>query len=138
MVAPKGNNYGLKLKEPSVRQEAFIQYCQHQAEGKPKEAWYFEHPEFTCTFRTLEKYIKDNPQEFPPIQTEVARCKSYQKWFAKGERMVDGLQDKCQPAVYQMIMRNMFDWDKDNHGQKETSAPLIQRMAEKWRGKIEQ
>lgn len=135
--ARPGNKNGVKLKAPEVRQEAFKQYIDHLSQGLPKQAWCFEHPEFTCTFKTLEKYIRDNPCEFPPIHKEVAHAKSYKTWFEKGTTMMEGKVEKCQPAIYQMIMRNMFDWDKENSLQKETSAPLIKKMAAKWRGKDE-
>jgi hypothetical protein len=129
----KGNKYGLKLKDAEIRQMAFKQYCEHIAKGLPKRAWFFEHPQYTCTARTFEKYLAENPTEFPPLHTEVASCKSYQLWFERGQKMVMGEVEKCQPAVYQMIMRNMFDWDKENSGQKESTEPLVKALAKIWR-----
>lgn len=131
----KGNSYGTKLKIPEIRQQAYLQYCQWIAEGKPKKAWCFEHPKFTCSYRTMDKYIAENPDEFPPIHKEISECKGYALWFQRGVDMLTGESKNCQPAVYQMIMRNMFDWDKENSGQKETTEPLVKTMANRWRGK---
>lgn len=113
MAAPKGNKHRQQLKTPDIRKEAYKQYCEHIASGKPHDSWYFQHPKLTCTYKTIEKYIRENPLEFPPIQKEIAVCQSYGIWFEEGRRMAFGHFEKCQPAVYQMIMRNKFGWDKD-------------------------
>lgn len=131
--AMKGNKNGVKLKAADIRQEAFKQYCAHIASGRPKQAWCFEHPEYCCTWKTLEKYIRDNPSEFPAIHKEMAHVKGYSAWIDKGQNMMEGRVEKCQPAIYQMMMRNIFDWDKENSGQKDTHEPLIKRMAQMWR-----
>lgn len=111
--APKGNKNGVKLKEPEVRKEAYRQYCEYISNGGTKEAWTFEHPKLTCTHKTMEKYIRDNPIEFPPLHKEMAESKSYEHWLGLGKRMMLGQIEKCQPAIFQMFMRNKFDWDKD-------------------------
>jgi len=133
MPARKGNKFGLKLKDPKIRQEAYLQYCQWIAEGKPKKAWSFEHSKFSCTWRTLEKYLAQNPEEFQPLHKEIAECKSYALWFERGVKMLNGESKHCQPAIYQMIMRNMFDWDRDTSGQKESGEPLLKSLANRWR-----
>ena len=117
---PIGNQKGLKLKNPDVRKEAYRQYCEWIGKGETKEAWHFEHPELTCTYKTMEKYIKENPLEFPPIQKEIAESKSLEHWLGLGKGMMLGQVEKCQPAIYQMFMRNKFGWDKED--KKETST----------------
>lgn len=112
--APKGNKNGTKLKSPDVRQEAYRQYCTWIAGGNTKEAWVFEHPTLKCTSRTLEKYIKDDPIEFHPLHKEIAEAKGYQYWLDLGQKMMLGQIEKCQPAIFQMFMRNKFGWDKDD------------------------
>lgn len=111
--AQPNNQNGLKLKDSNVRQEAYRQYCEYISGGGTKEAWTFEHPDLTCTNKTMEKYMRENPLEFPPIQKEVADSKSYEHWCTLGKRMMLGQIEKCQPAIFQMFMRNKFDWDKD-------------------------
>lgn len=79
--------------------------------------------------------MAENPVEFLPLQKEIAECKSYATWFEKGTQMLTSDSKNCQPAIYQMIMRNMFDWDKETQSNKESSEPLIRSLAKKWRGK---
>lgn len=112
--APKGNKNGVKLKDPDVRQEAYRQYCQHIASGESKEAFVFQHPNLTCTHKTMEKYIHENPIEFPPIHKEVAESLSFLHWTGLGKQMMLGQIEKCQPAIFQMFMRNKFSWDKED------------------------
>ena len=57
---PPGNKRGTKLKDPNIRQQAYEQYCAHLAKGKSKRSWCFEHPELTCTWETMEKYLEDS------------------------------------------------------------------------------
>lgn len=119
--APKGNTYATKLKDPVVRQEAYRQYCQWIAGGNTKEAFVFEHPELTVTYKTMERYIRENPTEFPPIQKEVSEAKSYDHWLRLGKSMMLGEVKGAQPAIYQMFMRNKFGWDKE--GSSKDEAP---------------
>jgi len=131
--APKGNKRGVKLKRPDIRQEAYIQYCDWIAQGMPKKAWSFEHSEFTCCYRTMDKYIVDNPSEFPPITKEIAHCKGYRHWINEGKKMMIGEYKTCQPALYQMFMRNMFDWDKEKKSPESEAQPLVKVLIEEWK-----
>lgn len=136
-MAKAGNKHGIKLKNPSIRQEAYLQYCEWIAKGKPRKAWCFEHPEYSCTWKTLEKYIEQNPDEFLPIKKELAHCKGYAAWFEKGERMAEGQKKDGNPAIYQMIMRNMYDWDKQTNDKHETQEPMVKKLANFWRSSDE-
>ncbi len=132
-IAMQGNENGLKLKEPDIRKQAYNQYCAWIAKGEPKEAWTFRHPELSCTYKTMEKYIKENPLEFPPLQKELAESESYSTWFGMGKEMMLGRVDKCQPAIYQMIMRNKFGWDKPDKTENSTTQPLVVELVNKIR-----
>lgn len=111
--APKGNKLGTKLKDKDVRQEAYKQYCNHIASGECKESFVFEHPTLTVTYKTMERYIRENPIEFPPDKKEAAEAASYRRWTKDGHNMMMGKVKGCQPAIYQMFMRNKFGWDKE-------------------------
>lgn len=125
MAAPKGNDYGTKLKNPTVRQEAYRQYCDWIASGYPRESFFFDHPEHSVCWETIEKYMKDFPEEFPPILMKQARARRYQYWFEKGKNLTAGRQEdipkdnRCNPSpqAWQVIMRNMFKkecgWDAE-------------------------
>ncbi len=42
MPAPEGNQYGLALSDPQIRQKAYQSFCDHLAEGYSYSCWYFE------------------------------------------------------------------------------------------------
>jgi len=108
-----GNKSGTKLKDPDIRQEAYKQYCAWIALGRSKEAWKFQHPTLSCTYKTMEKYILADPVEFPPIHKEMAEADSFNVWEQRGIHMLLG-QIKAEPALSQMFMRNKFGWDKED------------------------
>ena len=64
--APKGNQLAVKLTTPELRKMAYDSYCAHFADGQSKETWCFEHPDLDLTSKTMDKYIRENPSEFPP------------------------------------------------------------------------
>lgn len=142
MAAPKGNKFskGLKnaakLKTPELKKEAYDQYCAHMADGKSKKSWYFEHPSLRLTWESMEKYILDNPSLLDPIHKEIAWCKGYQKWEKIVEDSATGANTNANTASLQMVMRNKFGWDKDHSTYKETSEPLLQKMAKRWRKSV--
>ncbi len=114
--APIGNKNGIKIKDKESRQQVFKAYLSHLESGFPKEAFSYsnEHEE-TCCWKTMNKWIKENPIEFPPILIEQAMAKRYKLWFEIGMKMVRG-----SPVVWQTIMRNMFKeygWDQDDSKQ---------------------
>lgn len=109
-----GNKNKVSLKSTDVRQEAYRQYCAHLAAGYPKEAFFFDHPEHSCCFKTIERYIRESPGEFPPILRERAYALRYKFWLDKGRALIDGTIRYGSPVVWQTMMRNMFRdlaWD---------------------------
>ncbi len=137
MAAPKGNNNAKKLKTLELKLEAYNQYCGWIALGNSKEAWTFKHPDLSLTSKTMEKYIRESEVDFPPIHKQMAEAESLKIWEERGLSMMLGQLEKCQPAIFQMFMRNKFGWDKESYGNKDTVEPLISRMARKWRGMSE-
>lgn len=133
MPAPQGNDFGTKLKDAEVRQEAYRQYCEHLALGKSQKSFCFEHPQLTVTYKTLNKYIEDNPEEFPPIQMQVAQIRGYKRWEQITEDSAVGINKDANTASLQMVMRNKFNWDKE---EKESSGgcaadKILERMFQK-------
>lgn len=114
--APKGNKNGTKLKEPDYRQEAYKQYCQHLSEGYSKKSWCFRHPtdiNKSLTHRTMERYLEENPIEFPPFLMEMA-INQGMKWFEdEGRKLMQGRYKNGSPEVWKTCMRNKYSWDKD-------------------------
>ncbi len=134
MAAPKGNQSAKKLKTPELKKDAYQQYCTWIALGNSKESWTFKHKDMSLTSKTMEKYIRQSEIDFPPIHKLMAEAESLKIWEERGLSMMLGKLEKCQPAIFQMFMRNKFGWDKENYGAKETNEPLIKRIAKKWRG----
>jgi len=112
MAAPKGNQYGLALPDPAVRQLAYKSYCDHLALGKSRKSWYYEDKKYSCTWETFETYLK-NEDEFPPIKRKISETKGFQKWEQITENAATGSDGGVSnTASLQMVMRNKYGWDK--------------------------
>jgi hypothetical protein len=115
MAMPKGYRNAAKLKTNDLKQKAYKGYCEHIASGKPKEGYVFKCPTETVTWETIEKYMAEDPVNFPPLLMKEARAKRYMIWFEKGNALIEGKYRHGSPVVWQTIMRNMFrdiGWDK--------------------------
>jgi hypothetical protein len=121
MAAPFGNKNNTKLKTPELKKEAYRQYCAWVALGNFKKAWCFDHPDIQLTYKSIQNYMRDDPVNFPPSQLEVADAKNLAIWIERGIEMMMS-QERCQPAIYQMMMRNIHGWDKDTPEEKEAKA----------------
>jgi len=119
-----GNQYGIKIKDPALRQQAYKSFCEHIAKGYCIESWHFEHPEATLSYKTMLKYIKDE-DEFPPIHKEIAEAKSLKAWEDIVYSSAKGENKKANTASLQMIMRNKFGWDKPTDKQPIESTEVV-------------
>lgn len=126
-----GSQCAKKLTTPELCQEAYRQYCEWIAAGNTKEAWVFEHPEMSLTSRSMENYIKNEPDNFPAVHKELAECKSLNYWLQLGKTMMIGDMPKCQPAIYQMFMRNKFGWDKETRNPNKEVEADVRRLLQK-------
>jgi hypothetical protein len=127
--APLGNKRATKLKDAKVRQEAFQQYCEHLSKGYPKEAFFFDHPTHSVSWETMDRYIRENPGEFPPILMQKAKSARYKLWFTEGWALMRG-KHKGSPVVWQTIMRNLFKdigWDREQVN--ESSKTYVEQLA---------
>lgn len=115
MVAPLGNNYGLKLKDPEVRQKAYQAYCDWLAKGKTKKSFTYEEDGLMCTWGTIESYAKDHPEEFDPAKKEVAYAKGCARWEQVVDDTGDGVNKQASVPTLNMIMRNKYKWDTAEH-----------------------
>jgi len=126
MVFQEGHTTNFKLHTPELKKEAFRQYCNHIASGRPKKAWRLKHPTITLTWETMEKYIKEDPVTFDPIQKKAAESESLEHWFGVLGDIAKGDNQKGNVAACQIIFRNMFKWDSKDHrdDDDDTSAQL--------------
>jgi hypothetical protein len=127
-----GNTYSNKfVKYPDECQKAYKDYCEWLSQGHSIESWCYESDTFSLTYKTMEKYIREFPQDFPPIHKERALTKSLKIWEERGVDMMVGKIEKCQPAIFQMFMRNKFGWDKDNNANKHSNVTLVEKLLDK-------
>ena len=132
MSAPPGNTFTNKLvKFPEECQKAYKLYCDWLSNGNSIEAWCYEGEKMTLTYKTMEKYIREFPDVFPPIHKEVALTKSLNVWETRGLSMMLGQLEKCQPAIFQMFMRNKFGWDKEDMSKKNNNETLVEKFLDK-------
>lgn len=118
--APLGNQNGVVLKDPEMRQRAFNQLCQHLAKGKSLRSWYFEEGDHMCCYSTMMSYIEKNPLEFASIKKTISEIKGYQYWESVCEDSATGVNPDANTASLQMVMRNKYKWDaKEDKSDKE-------------------
>lgn len=113
-----------KLHTPEIKMEAFIQYCAHIAKGKDKRSWYFEHPEITLTWQTMETYIANDKEGlFNSAHVETACAHGYRYWeqFVEDATKMAVAHDTNAMA---MLMRNKFRWDRPEQGSNDTKAQV--------------
>lgn len=120
MPAPLGNQNALKLTDDNLKKEAYRQYCEHIAAGNPKMSWAFIHPTEplkSLTSKTMDKYIRENPVEFPAILKDVAKASCFGHYMEEGKKLMRGEYRHGSPVVWQTIMRNIFKsdgWDVED------------------------
>lgn len=117
--ALKGNTNKLKLKTEEIQKTAYLAYCNWIATGRGKQGFVFDYEtedgqQGFVTWQTLENYIKAQRFDLDPSYKEKAENLSYQVWENTGIEMMQGKVDKCQPVIFQMMMRNKFGWDKES------------------------
>ncbi len=111
MPAPRGNENNKALKTKEIKEIVYKDYCDHIAEGKSHKSWFYNKDGIRCGWETIETYIKEDI-DFDPLHKEEAMAKSLDHWEKIGKGMMVGKIERCQPALYQMFMRNKFGWDK--------------------------
>jgi hypothetical protein len=109
--AAVGNQYGVILKDPAIRQKAYDSFCAHIALGKSIRSWWFEEDGHRCCWYTMTKYIK-NEEEFDPVKKSIAQSKGYYHWEQVAEDSATGINKDANTASLQMVMRNKFGWDR--------------------------
>lgn len=123
--AQAGNSNGTKLKEKDVRQDAYDDYCAHLAEGRGKRGWFYDKDGYSCSYETMEKYIKDEI-EFDPSKKLNAEAKGYRCWESVVMDSANGRNKHANTATLQMFMRNKYGWDRaDQNQEKSESTALI-------------
>jgi len=124
----KGNKLAKKLTTDELKREAFDSYLAHMAKGKSKKSWWFEKDDLTVTWQTMDTYIKEDPSVFNPLQIERAKSSGYQIWEQVVEDSARGANKDANTASLQMLMRNKFGWDKEDHSNKQSNETLVEKF----------
>lgn len=128
--APKGNKNAKKLKTPELREKAYEQYCAHLAKGKSSRSFTFVEGDLMLTGKSMENYINDNPIDFPIIKKEIAFAQGFAYWEEIVENTGKGIDKNASLPALQMIMRNKYDWDKEDKSKESTNEPLVRKLFE--------
>ncbi len=126
--ASLGNSFAKKLTTTELKLAAYESYLDHLARGKSKKSWYFEHPELTIIWETMEAYIAAEPEIFLPVQKQVAWAKGYQHWESVVEDSAKGINEKANTASLQMVMRNKYHWDKEESVNRDSKQTLVEKF----------
>lgn len=129
----KGNRNGAALCTPEDRLFAFKEYCSWIARGHSGRAFSLQHPTLRISGKRMEAYVKEFAHEFPMEELDIAHCESLARWEALGEDMMIGKIKRCQPAIFQMFMRNKFQWDREQqliHSVEPEARELLRRWKE--------
>ena len=121
--AQPGNQFGVALKDPQIRQKAFKSFCDHLSTGKSVKSWYYEDElDNLCCWETMVSYINKFPHEFQSIKKKVAETKGFKHWEKVVEDVASGKNREGNVAALQMLMRNKYGWDKieQSHQQNHT------------------
>lgn len=119
-----GNQYGLAIKDPAIRQDAFKDFCDHLSEGKALKSWYYDKNGHRCIWATMLSYLDKYPDEFDLVKKHIAEAKGYQKWESVVADSAVGENQKANTASLQMVMRNKYGWDKKEDQEKDQSHLL--------------
>lgn len=106
-----GHQNQICLKDPEVRQKAFLSFLDHLSKGKSIQAWYYDEDNNLCCGETMQSYIQKNPHEFDPYKVKIAIAKGRNKWESVVEASAEGTNEKANTASLQMVMRNKYGWD---------------------------
>jgi hypothetical protein len=134
-MAPSGNQNACKLLDPVTRKKVYDAYVSWLSKGKSKKSFHYEDELTIATYLTVEKYMKEDP-EFNPIHIQQAYAKGYAKWEQIVEDSASGINEKANTASLQMVMRNKFDWDKEDKSKSAADVAKLE-LLEKFFEKID-
>ena len=104
MAAPIGNNYNMKYKTPEERQALCKLVCDHLKEGYDQGTFK------PCDWDTVERYIKDFPEDFPSEKVEQARRTGYLRLEKLGMLGMIGKLTGFNATVWIFMMKNKMGW----------------------------
>ena len=113
----KGNTVLEKSEKPKdLKLRAWPLYIEHLRNGYSSQSFVYREGgnsyTETCSYKTLENLANENHKDFPKSQVEDAYADAKFKYEKLGEQLLTGKIPNGNAAVFQIIMRNKFGWDK--------------------------
>lgn len=119
--AQLGNKNALKYKTSKERQDICKKFIDHIRRGYSKHS--FEH----CSHETIDLYIANFPEDFPPDDIEAAFRVGRFVWEGYGHGLVSGALEGNATAWFR-IMQNQYDYrdryDVTSEEKGITNAPV--------------
>lgn len=133
-----GNKHALKLTTQGERMHCFERFLEHLRQGYPKRSFSYSNGIVRVSGKSMDNYIKNYPLDFPYEQVEAAMAEGEQKWINRGiDMMLGKCEGKIYPALYQILMRNIYSWDKEKLDTK-TVRTEAESLLRAWKGEIDE
>lgn len=87
-------------------------YYDHLAKGFPVTSFHYR-----CSYKTLQKIIKERPELFPEEEMDMAKSRRYHTMITIGMQQAQGTSERGNAQSWKVLMYNMFGW-KDRVEQK--------------------
>lgn len=101
--AKKGNTDKVKFPNPEDRQKCHDEYCEHLKQGFSKQSFEGASP------KTMTKYIKQFPEDFPIEEIEAALRVGRYEWEKIGMDQAKGINGG-NGSTWFRIMQNQYDY----------------------------
>lgn len=101
------NNFAKKYKSSIQRRKLCMAYCNHIASGYSKESF------ADCNTKTIERYIKEYPNDFPTNEIEKAKRFGRLFWEKTG---IEGMLGKIKgfnAKVWSFNFKNRYGWQEN-------------------------
>lgn len=118
MAAPKNNDYAMKWKTSKERQALCDAFCRHISQGLSVDSF----PD--ASFKTIQKYIKNYPKDFPSIKIEEARRQGRLIWEKLGLGAAAGKIKNFSSASWIFNMKNRYGWKDKVEIAGDPNAPI--------------
>lgn len=120
-----GNNYAMKWKTSEERKRICALLCKHLSEGFHQDM--FEEADWD----TVERYMKDFPEDFPSDQITHAKRLGYKFLYHLGLKGTAGeLKGRFNDKSWKFIMQNKYAW-KERHDftsdDEKLESPIIMK-----------
>ena len=122
MSAQIGNKSGERFKTPEQRAELLSKLLEHLREGYHQDTFSL------CDWDTVERYVKEYPDEFPSEKIGEAKREGFHKLEKFGHLGMLGKIENFNPPTWIFTMKNKLHWtDRQDltSGDRQVVGPVI-------------